>query len=161
MPSTFAIITLLVGLMLIVCLDMLGSLQSPGSRGLSRCALVYYIVTLLYVTVFSRMPVQEIRLQLIPFFEFNRIKGIGFVENMILFVPAGALLLLAFPLRARFGFAFGFLLSLGIEAIQYATRRGVTDIDDLIANTLGAALGTLFCMAVKHLNRMLFPPETT
>lgn len=159
MLPNFAIITLLVGLTLIVCLDALGNLQTAGSRPLARCALICYIVTLLYITVFSRMPVQEIRLQLIPFFEFNRIKGIGFVENMILFVPAGALLLLAFPLRARAGFAFGFLLSLSVEAIQYITHRGVTDIDDLIANTLGAALGALFCLAVKRLNSTLFPPD--
>ena len=159
MLSNFAIITLLVGLTLIVCLDALGSLQTAGSRPLARCALICYIVTLLYVTVFSRMPVQEIRLQLIPFFEFNRVKGIGFVENMILFVPSGALLLLSFSWRTRAGLAFGFLLSLGVEAIQYASHRGVTDIDDLIANTLGAALGTIFCLAVKRLNSTLFPPE--
>lgn len=159
MPSAFAIITLLVGLMLIVCLDALGSLQTAGSRGIARCALTSYIVTLLYITVFSRMPVKEIRLQLIPFFEFNRIKGIGFVENMILFVPSGALLLLSFPLRARRGFVFGFCLSLCVETIQYVTHRGVTDIDDLIANTLGAVLGTLFFMGVQKLNQALFPPE--
>jgi len=158
MPSTFAIITLLVGLALIVCLNALGSLQTAGSRGIARCALISYIVTLLYITVFSRMPVKEIRLQLIPFFEFNRIKGIGFVENMILFVPSGALLL-SFPLRARWGFVFGFCLSLCVEAIQYVTHRGVTDIDDLIANTLGAVLGTLFFMGVQKLNQALFPPE--
>lgn len=161
MPSTFAIITLLVGLTLIVCLDALGSLQTAGSRGISRCALISYVVTLLYITVFSRMPVKEIRLQLIPFFEFNRIKGIGFVENMILFMPSGALLLLSFSLRARWGFAFGFFLSLGIECIQYITHRGVTDIDDLIANTLGAVLGSLFFLAVRQLNQTLFSPEDT
>ncbi len=145
--------------MLIACLSVLCAQQADGSRGISRCALFGYIVTLLYVTVFSRLPVQEVRLQLIPFFEFNRIKGIGFVENMILFVPAGALLLLSFSCRARFGYAFGFLLSLGIETLQFISHRGIADIDDLIANTLGAALGTAFCLSIKKLILSLWGEE--
>lgn len=156
---TFAIITLLVGLVLISCLSVLCTQQAAGSRGLSRCALFGYVVTMLYVTIFSRMPVLEVRLQLIPFFEFNRIKGIGFVENMILFVPAGALLLLSFPLRARWGYAFGFLLSLGVEILQFFSHRGIADIDDLIANTLGAMLGTCFCIAMQRLIRSFCSDE--
>lgn len=158
MPA-FSVATLLLGLLLIACLSTLQAQQALGSRGLSRLALLGYIVTLLYVTVLSRQSILETRLQLIPFFEFNRFKGVGFVDNMILFVPAGALFLLSVcPLLPR-GLVFGFLLSLGIESIQYVTRRGVADIDDLIANTLGAALGAIFCLGVQQLNRLLFPPD--
>ena len=160
MPAV-SVATLLLGLLLIACLATLQAQQADGSRGLCRLALFGYIVTLLYVTVLSRQSILETRLQLIPFLEFNRIKGIGFAENMILFVPAGALFLLSVSPRLPRGLVFGFLLSLGIEAIQYISHRGVADIDDLIANTLGAALGTIFCLGVQQLNRLLFPLERT
>lgn len=37
----------------------------------------------------------------------------------------------------------GFLLSLGIEISQYIFGTGVTEVEDLILNTLGTALGYL------------------
>ena len=36
---------------------------------------------------------------------------------------------------------FGFLLSLGIETMQFILGSGVSELDDLILNTLGAVLG--------------------
>jgi glycopeptide antibiotics resistance protein len=69
------------------------------------------------------------------------------LQNVVVFVPLGLLL----PLLARVGSArrillHGFLLSLTMEVVQLAnsvTGHGghIADINDLLANTLGAAVG--------------------
>ena len=35
----------------------------------------------------------------------------------------------------------GFLLSLGVEVVQLLTRVGTFDVDDVLLNTIGVALG--------------------
>ena len=44
----------------------------------------------------------------------------------------------------------GFLVSLGIEITQVVFSLGYGQMDDLIANTLGTAIGVLFTRFVKH-----------
>ena len=66
------------------------------------------------------------------------------ILNIILFVPLGILLPFLWKryrtLKATALFGFG--MSLSIELLQILTYRA-TDINDLLANTLGAALGWL------------------
>lgn len=66
------------------------------------------------------------------------------VLNVLLFVPAGALLPMLWGRfrRAWKTVLFGFCLSLGVECLQMFTFR-LTDVDDLITNTLGTAIGWL------------------
>ena len=63
-----------------------------------------------------------------------------FVGNLIWFAPAGILI------RLRKGKCWqallaGFLLSLTVETAQFVLGSGVSELDDLILNTCGAALG--------------------
>ena len=60
-------------------------------------------------------------------------RGIGL--NILLFVPLGLLI------GGKKGIAAGFVLSAGIEAAQYVFRLGYCEADDVLNNTLGAALG--------------------
>jgi len=64
------------------------------------------------------------------------------ILNIILFIPLGIMLPLLWKkyntLRATL--LFGFSMSLAIELLQILTYRA-TDINDLIANTVGAVLG--------------------
>lgn len=83
----------------------------------------------------------EPSLQMVPFYELwsDRVHNL---LNVIMFVPTGVLLPL---LWERYGglketARFGFLLSLLIECSQMFCWR-LTDINDLIMNTLGAAAG--------------------
>ncbi|MEX3505573.1 VanZ family protein [Corynebacterium sp. LK2510] len=64
----------------------------------------------------------------------------GYGGNIAFFVPVGVLAYVVFG-RAGRAIAFGALLSLAMELGQYIFALGLTDIDDLIMNTLGAALG--------------------
>ena len=64
-----------------------------------------------------------------------------FFGNLIWFVPAALLCLLGVS-RPRV-ICFAFALSVLIETLQYLLGSGVTEVEDVILNTLGAALGTL------------------
>ena len=76
--------------------------------------------------------------------------------NIALFVPLGVLLpLIAKKFRRFFPmFLTGFLLSFIIELSQFILQKGICDIDDLFANTLGAMLGwgmiTSVITAIEH-----------
>ncbi len=65
------------------------------------------------------------------------------VLNIMMFVPFGFLLPL---LSERFRrvwktYLLGFILTVGIECIQYYTGRGIFEIDDIIGNTIGMMIG--------------------
>lgn len=72
---------------------------------------------------------------------------VDIIQNVIIFAPLGLLLPLVFPLRTALGVILGAAaLSLSIEALQLlnaVTGHGghITDVNDLLANILGAALG--------------------
>ena len=77
-----------------------------------------------------------------------------FVGNLAWFVPLGLLLP---PARRRWNFAetllLGLLLSAGIEALQWLLGTGVTDVDDVMINGLGAALGYGLAALCRRLSR--------
>jgi glycopeptide antibiotics resistance protein len=66
--------------------------------------------------------------------------------NVLLFLPLGILLLLAWP-RLRFwrGMQIALALSLSIELLQYLSRAWgsyrLADVNDVVLNALGAGLG--------------------
>ena len=63
--------------------------------------------------------------------------------NTMLFLPMGIYLKMFDYSWVRAVF-LGFCVSLGFEICQYILAIGVTDITDLMTNTLGAALGAGF-----------------
>ena len=84
-------------------------------------------------------------LNLVPFFMPGaQATRLGLVLNTILFMPVGFFLPLLWKRCEHFGrlLGLGFALSLWVELSQLLNWR-VTDIDDLIANTLGAVIGWL------------------
>ena len=65
-----------------------------------------------------------------------------FVANVALFVPFGVLWSLAAPrLRPMAVVALGLAISCGIELVQLLLPSRVPSVSDIVANTLGAALG--------------------
>ena len=80
--------------------------------------------------------------------------------NILLFVPLGFILpLLWKEFRSRRAMCLtGFLLSLGIELAQLMNYR-VSDVDDLIMNTLGAFLGYALLMLLSRKKKDLLIQE--
>jgi len=71
------------------------------------------------------------------------------VGNVVMFIPLGALAGSVFRWRLTRVVAAGLLTSTGIEVVQFAIGRSA-DIDDIVLNTTGTALGVLLCLVVAH-----------
>lgn len=77
------------------------------------------------------------------------------VGNVLGFVPYGFILPIV-TRHFRNGFLIilsGFCISLTVESIQLVTKVGSFDVDDMILNTLGAALGYLAFVCCDCLRR--------
>lgn len=79
------------------------------------------------------------------------------VFNVALFVPLGAILSDFVVLRARWGVPVGLGVSLLVEATQFTGNWGlmacpyrVADVNDLITNTLGTAVGYLVALLIPR-----------
>ena len=74
-----------------------------------------------------------------------------FFGNIGWFVPFG-LLLPALLKNNKFGrvAAFGFMFSFVIESIQFFSRKGMAELDDLILNTLGVVIGYFLYKLIKQ-----------
>lgn len=102
----------------------------------------------LYLAVFSRSP-HDAGTELVPFWSYRASVSkyyaldvfMQILENIAIFIPIGFLLPFAFGKRERGVLPFAFLLSLFAEGFQYAFSLGVCETDDIINNTLGAAVG--------------------
>ncbi|MEL5991055.1 VanZ family protein [Microbacterium phosphatis] len=113
-------------------------------------------VTILTGEARERLSPWTIYLQLVPFASAADDPS-GALLNVLLFVPLGVLLPLVTRIRGFWRItAVGALVSLGIETVQFAMRMTVfsgriADIDDLIANTVGAALGAAVYLLATRL----------
>lgn len=110
--------------------------------------------------VFEAAKALPFRLNLVPLvhlFGYNSLRDIlwNVVGNMAMFIPSGIVLPVVYRKLDRFGkvLAAGALLSLCIEILQLPFASRASDVDDLILNTLGAAVGYGIYAAVKRLKR--------
>ena len=106
------------------------------------------------------------RYNLIPFLEIRRFwiyrEQLGMLAvvsnifgNVIGFIPYGFILpVIAHKCRSGFFIILsGFSLSLVVEVVQLVTKVGCFDVDDLILNTLGAAIGYGIFAVCNYLRR--------
>ena len=108
--------------------------------------LVAYGVIYLYLTLFNRTPGSVPRLELTPFWSYqkaiagNVMMREEIILNILLFVPLGYLL--CFSGLGWWKVALiGVCLSSTTEVVQYLTRLGLCEVDDLISNGLGTMMG--------------------
>jgi glycopeptide antibiotics resistance protein len=100
----------------------------------------------------DRFTYQYFQYQLVPFktlIEFlgpNDHKFITIVYNLlgniVVFIPIGFLFLCTYPQsRKKMWIIFSVSYVFVVESIQFISKRGVWDIDDIILNTIGILLG--------------------
>ena len=123
-----------------------------STKGILWVVFLLYLGVLLKITVFrssfgSYPLCSHGQIELIPFVGLIQIFHNSvrvflylFVGNLIWFVPLGILLPLLTKVR-RSTILWGFLLSLYIEVSQYIFGTGVSEVEDLILNTAGTAIG--------------------
>ena len=141
-----------------------------GSAYGMLCIFALYMMGVLLVTgagtlyngIYNGLDLES--LNLIPFSDGN-FSIVGYLLNVILFVPLGFLVPLIFQNkdRLRSVLGLGFAFSLLIELSQILSFRA-KDVDDLIMNTLGTAVGFLiFAVFKKYLGERFhgfFVPES-
>ena len=137
----------------------------PWGRTLLYFLLAGYLAVLGYATLlrffggWREISFHPLRAWMEAWNDFSFKSWANVLLNVALFVPAGFLLPLLWKGFRKWNRAIpaGFALSLGIELLQLAFARGVCDVDDLIANTLGTALGFFLLMALLGIrNRRKF-----
>ncbi|MGN8631432.1 VanZ family protein [Blautia sp. HCP3S3_G3] len=136
---------------------------------------ILYVLLLVYFLFFSEeygrtvQMEQGYRYNLIPFAEIQRfwkyrelLGQYAFLSNImgnvLAFLPFGLILPVIFR-GMRSGFLIilsGFGLSLCVETIQLVTMVGCFDVDDLILNTFGAAVGYLIFAVCDYQRRKYY-----
>lgn len=139
--------------LIVFCLGTLFSLMFMGFRKGGRYSLMLLLieyVSILYGnTIFFRHKYIERDYDYTPFWSYEsllegNISTVlpGMIMNVVVFVPVGALagLLLPTPSWKKI-MLLGVLLSIGIELLQLALKKGFFEFDDVMHNTLGCMIG--------------------
>ena len=138
--------------------------ENNRSKMISNIVFGAYIFLLTWLVLFKfAFTIEEIphlrQLNLIPFHYETSVAYITHMKeviyNILIFVPAGVYFT-AFLGKRKWWLGIGasFLISLSFEIIQWIFSIGVSDITDLLGNTLGGVLGTLlFVLLGKILSK--------
>jgi len=119
------------------------------------CFFILYLNIILKMTLRFTHPKFDPHINLIP---FNDGFGIQDILNIVLFMPLGFLLPTLWEKYRNFWstFYYGLFLSLFIEIGQLFVSNRVTDINDLIMNTIGAIAGWVIFNAIRKISRKFF-----
>lgn len=141
-------------------------------RGMGCFFFAVYVALLIYILFFAEeygrlgAVEREYRYNFVPFAEIRRfwvyreqLGTFAFLSNVagniVAFLPFGFILPIITG-KMRSGFLIimsGFGLSLTVESIQLISKVGCFDVDDLILNTLGAAIGYFLFFICNYLRR--------
>ena len=114
-------------------------------------------VVILYATVVSRGE-SSLGHDLTPFSSFQRAieqpeMYRSMLMNVFLFVPLGMSLPFVLPVRWKHTMIItvllAFILSVGIESLQYILSIGRCEVDDVIMNMLGAFIGSCAFLKIR------------
>ena len=142
------------------------ALKCNNSRFLRIATCIVYVAAIVYLAFISREPMPIHHYSINPFGAARRglefggglLSGLlhgtvkitnwaelrNIILNILLFLPFGYLIPSLFPRpRCWQVILLGLAFSLTIELLQLITKLGYADVDDLINNTLGAAIGWL------------------
>lgn len=87
-----------------------------------------------------------------PLFALMPDGGTDRLINALLYIPLGAAIGIILPRRAwPVGIALGFVLSATIECTQRSVPGRVADVDDVLWNTIGTAIGLVVLIVVRAL----------
>ena len=100
------------------------------------------------------------RVNMIPFanlFDYDNKRDLmlNVIGNCALFIPSGIVLPIVYKRLDSFWkvLSAGMLISFTIEILQLPFSVRASDIDDLILNTAGVAVGYGICCLIKSLNK--------
>ncbi len=125
---------------------------------------IFLIWLIIFKLNFSLSEIQKVRdIYIIPFyfknFKLLFIPLFDAILNFLVFVPFGVLIQKILKTKLYLKIIITFLVSLFFETFQYALAIGISDITDLITNTLGGVVGILieskYSLTYKDIIRFL------
>lgn len=122
---------------ILIALGLLACLSRKDKQWLPT---IYSMFLILYITLLRRAPGYNENIRLHLKLWPNAGVWAGNLLNMILYVPFGWTSQRWKPNRKKIAIA-AFMLSVCCEVLQYFTGRGMADVNDVLFNTLGAAVG--------------------
>lgn len=124
----------------IILLALLGTIAWHNRKNKQWITVAYCVFLILYITLLRRAPGynESIRLRLKLW--SNAGVWAGNLLNLLLYIPYGATSW-QWKKEDKKIVAVGFILSVFCEVLQYLTGRGMADVNDVLFNTLGAAVG--------------------
>lgn len=141
------------GLLSVLCLGVVVIIACYGlKRGWRRIAglvLVEYMFFIYCSTVIYRTVAERfVGYSFTPFWSYNAIKE-GRTElltenimNVVVFVPVGLLMGIAFKyIKWWQVLLIGAFISISIEVLQFILKKGFSELDDVMHNTLGCMIG--------------------
>lgn len=134
-----------------------------GFRFLAWALVIGYVAHVLYVTVFGRAEVEEIKYNFMPFWSYiatMRGEGVNLMRvnylNVTMFVPMGILLWCAMGRKEWWKVLLTLVLfSASIEVLQLVLKRGFCEFDDVFHNAIGGMIGYYFCALVVKIRLRL------
>lgn len=158
----YGVLVVLVCLLLVFFFVSCSRDREHMHRGYMIAFLIYF-GAVLYLTILMRIGSMDTSIITTAFddlFEAVTTRDAALVNhmmsNIILFIPFGILIPLMNPYRFHswsFVFLGGLMTSTVIEGIQMICRLGQADVDDIIANVMGALLGYLCLLFIQQVRR--------
>lgn len=120
--------------------------------------LIWYVYIVIGITMLSRSEggTRHASFELFRTFRNTFFSKKQIYENIIMFVPYAVLLFVfsGYFRRAGVMFGAGVVSSLFIEVIQWITKTGYFELDDILTNTFGMMIGYLFCVIVEKVRKL-------
>ncbi len=125
---------------------------AAGKKG-NLALLGLYLVFIVYMTLLERT-IGDMRANLELFWSYRLFLSspstrVEILNNIWLFIPLGAILYNI--TRKPWSLIFPFLMSAGVETVQYFTGVGLAEYDDIVSNGLGGIIGYLFASGLRSL----------
>ena len=154
----------------VLCLCVVVFLSWKGFwRGIElagRLLLIEAIFIIYSSTIIFRPGNYEDAYDFTPFWSYKAIlDGDSFLlaENMmnvVIFIPVGLLIGMGFPMWKWWkAIGLGCLISMSIELMQFTFRRGFCELDDVIHNTLGCAIGWFLIQVSKSIVHKIYAKD--
>ncbi len=153
------------GVLLILCIVVILLLIWKGLnswRAILKLVLIEYAFLLYCSTVFYRITKIESEYNLKPFWSYCAIQSgredlvAENILNIIVFLPVGLLLgCSTSSIRWWMIIFVGCGISISIEFLQLVLKKGFTEVDDVIHNTIGCLLGYgAYCLVDRFIQKV-------
>ena len=138
-------------------------LNREGIKKINVILFLIYFGFILYLTVFMRIGGGDSSIVTTPFDDLTEAIKTGNIKlvehmglNVVMFVPFGYLIPAMNPDKLRkcsFVFWGGLMCSTVIEGVQMVCSLGQSDIDDIIANTIGSVIGYVVIRGIWQIQK--------